>query len=1248
MAQGKEQPLHSIFTKVTRRKPQEPPAPTPEAAQASGGSQAQPSLKYDLSEDNGHDNTIEMTPGANPGPSAKSYTLDGAGDVIESEKGSAAEASLDILDRRRKRRKLSHEPVTLSWDEQLRSHAEGALAEENNPSSQQGNQDPSSPRHGTSTRESNTLDGGLRIGDTIAVPSVRPNGGSNLRGDCFQNTLLETSHPNGKESGPENLSATAKTHAPQTESKQLALDFKGKLVVPAPNPSTDESKSVRTRRSAQRLRKSQKNQLIVVINYGTNSASQSDIGRRIDSILSGSYTTVSETTLNAAPKSRQEISSKPTHPFFLKKPIEKDSEPSAQAQDSEQNKTAPENQRRTHGSTRNSSASTPGKLRAQAQASRNVAHADDVDGLVNRKEQLFAKQARLPQPPWPASGMVHAHGSMLSLPPTPQQAEQFATTGYSITQRRGKRRIVGSIVDLDELTAAKSEMQSELQSTGTRQLPQRLLTNGKALQSMVRDQLANLWGSATTSSAQQTELSLSQVKHCHPAISTMFDSVKSSLTSFDRGTRESETWLQKYAPSKAEEVLLAGTESIALRDWLKTLAVRAVGNGKANQPRSAFTSGPKKKKRKKRDDIDDFIVSSGEENDMMERPEHVEDDVNQLLESPQSRSIFRTGDLSSSKTTRFTNAILLSGPHGCGKTAAIHAVARELGFETFELNPGSKRGGKELLEKVGDMAENHLVQQDPERASNQSLEETENDNGDAVQEEISTGKQGTLTSFFATKPMAVSKSAGNITKKANSTTGASKAKDFGPRHSSSKQKQSLILLEEVDVLFEEDKQFWATVISLAVGSKRPIIMTCNDENLVPLESLNLHAILRCSPPTPDIATDYLLLMAAAEGHILERSLVLDILLSYGRDLRATIQELDFWCQMGVGDSKGGLEWIYQRWPPGKDLDSDGLPVRVASLNTPIESSTAYNSTIPGKITALAQKVRHNEAAADDDEFPSVLPPLKSPQIQRGRSLANPLENSDISTLKDLELAFDSQSAADVFDRARCECHDSTWALDLRPHQSVSTCPYQDVLDPTEPPMDEKSRADFTEGYQLIQADLKLDFIDLAKLVAAHLLQRAEFALEQKALEALPRPQTIEKQKQSKANILAAFEPLTEPDPRTIHPTSSGGPSVFDGTAAPIIEDVAPYVRSIVLYDSALEARRLRYSGLLTHGGNKKVRTTRASRSALEGGKRETTRREKWFPKGLNPFLVHKTAGQGWVAPHVPASSRSTASPTPSE
>jgi hypothetical protein len=47
--------------------------------------------------------------------------------------------------------------------------------------------------------------------------------------------------------------------------------------------------------------------------------------------------------------------------------------------------------------------------------------------------------------------------------------------------------------------------------------------------------------------------------------------------------------------------------------------------------------------------------------------------------------------------------------------------------------------------------------------------------------------------------------------------------------SGGRERQALILLEEVDLLWNSDKAFWEGVVDLASKSKRPIVMTCNGE-----------------------------------------------------------------------------------------------------------------------------------------------------------------------------------------------------------------------------------------------------------------------------------------------------------------------------------------------------------------------------------------------------------------------------------
>lgn len=123
---------------------------------------------------------------------------------------------------------------------------------------------------------------------------------------------------------------------------------------------------------------------------------------------------------------------------------------------------------------------------------------------------------------------------------------------------------------------------------------------------------------------------------------------------------------------------------------------------------------------------------------------------------------------------------------------------------------------------------------------------------------------------------------------------------------------------------------------------------------------------------------------------------------------------------------------------------------------------------------------------------------------------------------------------------------------------------------------------------------------------------------------------------TRRDVSLAFDPIAEAEKASAWTTGHLEASCFDRTMNLIILDVAPYIRSIVSYDARLQKDRARLSNLLSQGGStmgpkiKRMRTTRAAMSALEGGSRSTTRKERYFSQDINPYLVLKTGLHSWL------------------
>jgi hypothetical protein len=348
----------------------------------------------------------------------------------------------------------------------------------------------------------------------------------------------------------------------------------------------------------------------------------------------------------------------------------------------------------------------------------------------------------------------------------------------------------------------------------------------------------------------------------------------------------------------------------------------------------------------------------------------------------------------------------------------------------------------------------------------------------------------------------------------------------------------------------------------------------------------------------------MLLIAATEGHLLKREAVRSLFDSKDHDLRASIAELDFWCQMGVGDPKSGLSWIYQRYPPGSDVDQEGRTLRLISEDTFQDGMGLVQPGVNADMEALLLAWRdfgiHPTAVVGWTDAPSD-------------SILDTTLESLPSLLRDFSKMAESLSAMDMY--------------------TTHT-----TMDASLPEIPMKSRTQYIEGMALLESNERIDHehMPMKLAISSTLLTCSAYC-----------PSGVVNRSLEPSNLLRCMRDVNQSDESdltrrdfacfdVISTTASSATcsgleqSAFDGPLTSIALDLAPFVRSIAQYDLSLEEQRARLGEIMGEGPKaKRARTTRAARSALEGSQRGSTRREKWFTADLDLDAVLTTGGKDW-------------------
>nr|WKN12652.1 Atad5a [Haplophryne mollis] len=371
--------------------------------------------------------------------------------------------------------------------------------------------------------------------------------------------------------------------------------------------------------------------------------------------------------------------------------------------------------------------------------------------------------------------------------------------------------------------------------------------------------------------------------------------------------KEDMLWTDKYQPQHSNDIIGNPASVKRLHSWLKEWKLRADRE-----------ESKKQKDKKHEEDGSDSDWGCGEEDSQ---------DGEDML----------------------CNTVLITGPTGVGKTAAVYACAQELGFKVFEVNASSQRSGRLILSQLKEATQSHQVDSQGVNAHKPAYFNSYGTSSSAGSlrpgssprkvnsparvsssprrhpQSPRAAKRGglaptSLANFFKigrptnketanTKKTEQAADSKNVTKtsecgskrksRAVKPPTAATPRKNGGEEQSKKTATSLILFEEVDVIFADDSGFLAAVKTFMTTTKRPVILTTSDPAFSAMFDGDFEEINFKAPSLSD-AGCFLRLLCLAEDTRIDQRDVSSVLRLNGCDMRQSLLQLQFWARSGGG------------------------------------------------------------------------------------------------------------------------------------------------------------------------------------------------------------------------------------------------------------------------------------------------------------------------------------------------------------